>query len=101
MSAKPSPLVEFTLAGKVVDELVDWRNWRGRAAVVEGDTRLSGKGTRTTVRMRADDARDLLRYLTDLDQAVAALDPDQRRGVDMLPVRRTIWRLRPLLKVPG
>lgn len=98
-SARDVEVLEFTLAGKVLDELVDWHNWRGRAAVAEGVTRPAGRGTRTLVRMRRDDARDLIRYFDWLLDAVASLDPDQRRGVDMMPVRRCYYRLRRLVEV--
>lgn len=98
-SDRAEQLLEFTLPGMVLDELVDWQNFRGRAAVfVDGVKRPAGRGTRTTVRMRRDDTRDLIRYLDWLLDAVAGLTPSQRAGVNMAPVRRVLWRLRPLVE---
>lgn len=100
-SARAAELLHFTLPGRVLDELVDWKNWRGRAAVfVDGRTRPAGRGTRTAVAMRRDDLTDLVRYLEWLDDAVAGLTPAERSGTDMLPVRRVLWRLQTLLGAP-
>lgn len=94
----PTREVQFTLPGKVIDELVDWRNMRGRAAVVRAPVVDAGRGTRTgPIVMRADDAADLVAYLEWLIAAVAGLEPEQRRGVNMRPSAKVVVRLRALL----
>lgn len=97
--------VQFTLPGAVVDELVDWRNFRGRAAVATGPVRPVLRGTQVAVTMRVDDARDLARYLEQLIAAVEDLPPADRRidsvrYVDMRPCRRVAARLAALVE-PG
>jgi hypothetical protein len=98
----PAVDLEVTLPGSVVDELVDWRNMRGRAAVVMAPVRPRGRGTRVgPIVMRSDDVADLCAYLDWLVVAVAGLTPDQRRGVNMRPSMMVLARLRRLLDEAG
>lgn len=98
----PARELEFTLPGMVVDELVDWRNMRGRAAIVLAAVTPRGRGVRVgPIRMRSDDVADLCRYLEWLLDAVAGLDPELRRGVNMRPSTMALARLRRLLDENG
>lgn len=91
--------VTFTLSGRLCEELVDWKNWRGRVAVfVDGRKRPRGVGTQTTVTMRTDDLDDMVGYLDNLCDAVASLERGQRAGCNMVPVRAAVDRLRWLLE---